>query len=241
MKQAKKPSFTKQMRSGTKQFLSARPALFIPTFYCFGPHSKRDYLTTKKSEIVIDGPPRSANTFAYAAFKYAQQRDISIAHHLHVPAQLMRGVELGIPTMALIREPVSAVRSLKLIFPYIDENKSLQKWISYFSRLQPIMDHIVLADFHDVTKDFGLVIDAVNEKFSTSFIRFDHTEDNVAAVYREIEEMDRRESGGSDVYVARPSDFKKQAQADVNYNFNPNLVKKAQEVYTNLTGKAVLS
>jgi hypothetical protein len=239
MAPAPKPSLVTRIRNRTKRALSASPALFIPAFYIFGKHDKRDYLISKDSEIVIDGPPRSANTFAYAAFKFAQGREMRIAHHLHVPAQIIRAVDLGVPAMALIREPTAAIRSLKLIFPYIDENNGLRNWMAYFGHIEPLMDKVVLADFNDVTTDFGTVIDAVNARFGTSFHRFEHTPENVAIVYREIEEMDRRESGGSVTYVARPSQAKDEARAKLSFDFDPELVAAAQALYTKLTGKAV--
>jgi len=59
--------------------------------------SRRHLLVKKDTEIVIEGYPRSANTFAVAAFLLAQGRAVKIAHHLHVPAQVIQAVRWGIP------------------------------------------------------------------------------------------------------------------------------------------------
>lgn len=44
---------------------------------------RRDLVVARDTEIVIEGYPRSANTFAVAAFLLAQGRPVKIAHHLH--------------------------------------------------------------------------------------------------------------------------------------------------------------
>ena len=43
-------------------------------------------LYSKETELVIEGFPRSANTFAVLAFDYAQPDDVKLAHQLHAPS-----------------------------------------------------------------------------------------------------------------------------------------------------------
>jgi hypothetical protein len=57
--------------------------LFFPLARLF-PRNKNQ-VVDKETHLVIEGFPRSANTFAVAAFKYSQKGSIKIAHHLHVP------------------------------------------------------------------------------------------------------------------------------------------------------------
>jgi len=45
-------------------------------------------LVNANTDIVIEGTPRSANSFAFQAFKKAQDYDVNIAHHLHVSCQV---------------------------------------------------------------------------------------------------------------------------------------------------------
>ena len=64
--------------------------------------------------VVIEGFPRSGNSFARRAFIMAQDEtfDVTrIAHHLHVPAQVIRAARWRIPTLVLIRRPKDAVLS----------------------------------------------------------------------------------------------------------------------------------
>src|SRR2546422_7828125 len=50
-----------------------------------------------RTEMMIEGYPRSGNTFAVAAFRLAQQRPVIVAHHLHSPAQVLEAVRRRIP------------------------------------------------------------------------------------------------------------------------------------------------
>src|SRR5918999_5771267 len=63
----------------------------------------------RDTEIVIEGFPRSANSFAVAAFARAQGRKPKIAHHVHAPAQVIAAARAGIPAIVLIRNPEEAV------------------------------------------------------------------------------------------------------------------------------------
>src|SRR5690606_21902169 len=131
-------------------------------------------------ELVVSGYPRSANSFAYMAFYEAQQRDLRIAGHLHIAAEVLEAVRLGLPTIAVVRRPQDAIRSLKAVEPGIDENRELKRWIDYYARIEPLREHFVVSDFARTTGDFGSVIDEVNARFGTRFCRFETNEENCA-------------------------------------------------------------
>jgi hypothetical protein len=75
---------------------------------------------TPDTQVVIEGFPRSGNSFARRAFIMAQEEtfDVTrIAHHLHVPAQIVRAAQWRIPTLVLIRRPRDAVLSFAVWDP----------------------------------------------------------------------------------------------------------------------------
>jgi hypothetical protein len=49
----------------------------------------QNLLVDRTTQLVIEGFPRSGNTFAVVAFEQAQRQSVRIAHHLHAPAQVM--------------------------------------------------------------------------------------------------------------------------------------------------------
>ncbi len=173
---------------------------------------------TPRTEIVIEGYPRSGNTFAKSAFESAQPREVRIAHHLHASAQIVAGVRWGIPVILLLRDPRSAVASYLVRSRHIPPADALREYIRFHRRVLPFADRIVTASFEQVTGDFGAVIRRVNERYGTQFLAFEHTEENVRRCFDLVEASDRRERGDTRVRehtVARPSAEKEQLKRRV--------------------------
>jgi hypothetical protein len=160
----------------------------------------------RDTDAVIEGFPRSANTFAATAFEFAQTRPVRVARHLHVPSQIIAGARLGIPTIVLIRDPEEAVLSLSLWTPHVTLEEGLRDYSRFYRRILPYRDHFVVATFEEVSTDFGEVIRRLNERFGSTFQEFRHTDANVASCFKIIEEHDRRTTGKVlEKTVARPS------------------------------------
>jgi hypothetical protein len=144
------------------------------------------------TEIVIEGFPSSANSFAVAAFRTAQEpKSVQIAHHTHAPAQVIKGLELRIPTMVLIREPEEAVLSLLARSRSLTPDAGLRGYIGFYEPLVADRGRFVVGSFTEVTTDFGAVINRVNALYGTSFRGFAHTEENAARMMDAIEAWER--------------------------------------------------
>ncbi|RMG27959.1 MAG: hypothetical protein D6732_19595, partial [Methanobacteriota archaeon] len=77
------------LKHRVKHALAPYPFLFVTAYRLFAPaHLRMEKLIGARTEIVIEGYPRSANTFAVVAFRLAQNRPVKIAHHLHMEAQI---------------------------------------------------------------------------------------------------------------------------------------------------------
>lgn len=160
------------------------------------------------TEIVIEGFPRSANSFAVAAFARAQGRKPQIAHHVHAPAQVMAAVRAGVPAIVLIRNPEDAVLEYVIKKPAITIGQALRGYARFYEPLLRYRSRFVVGLFDDVTKDFGGVIRRVNERFGTAFREFEHTEENAQATLEEIDGYWRGILGPGDrleIIVGRPS------------------------------------
>lgn len=199
---------------------------------------RRTLLVTKNTEIVIEGYPRSANTFAVAAFLLAQDRPVKIARHLHVPAQVIKAVKIKIPTLVLIRKPEDAALSLMVREPRMSAKRALYDYINFYRTIQPYCADFVLATFEEVTTNFGYVIERVNSKFGTTFIPFEHTESNIKKVFYLVEQMDKEDQRSNQVTettVARPSEVRKalklQRHSELNDPKLSQLLKEALSVY----------
>jgi hypothetical protein len=191
-------------------------------------------LVFRDTDAVIEGFPRSANTFASAAFALAQPRPVRVASHLHVPSQIIAGARLGIPTIVLVRDPEEAVLSLSLWTPHVTLEEGLRDYIRFYRRILPYRDRFVVATFEEVSTDFGEVIRRLNERFGSSFQEFQHTEANVALCFKIIEDHDRRTTGEVvEKTVARPSQQRELMKNELRSAFrSPKLARTRADAYT---------
>jgi hypothetical protein len=149
-------------------------------------------MATSETELVIDGFPRSGNTFAVVAFQLAQPAPTRVSHHIHSAANIIAAVNRGTPIVVTVREPQDAVLSCVIREPYVSIRQALNAYIAFYERLQPWHDRVVIASFSDVTTDMGSVIDRVNKRFGTTFNRFTHTPESVAQCFQIIEDRARQ-------------------------------------------------
>jgi hypothetical protein len=157
------------------------------------------------TDILIEGFPRSGNTFAVAAFVVAQPKPVRVAHHVHAPGHVIEAVRRGLPVLVLIRRPEDAVREFLGIRPTLTAAQALRGYVRFYRPLVPYRDRFVVGPFEEVTADFGSVIRRINERFGCSFAEFEHTADNATKVQGASEEFWRERTGPGLPLVGRAS------------------------------------
>jgi hypothetical protein len=179
----------RRMRTELRIVLARYPRLLVPLARRWG---TGDWIM-RDTEFVIEGYPRSGNTFATAAFGSAKTGPHPIVgHHTHSPAQVITAARRGISVLVLIREPEEAVLSLVVQQPYRSVRSALREWIAFYEPLLRYRGRIEVATFEDVVRDFGAVTRRVNERFGTDFDVFDHTAENARRALEVVREDARR-------------------------------------------------
>jgi hypothetical protein len=126
-------------------------------------------VVTPTTDIVIEGYPRSGNSLAFASLLAAQPAPIVIAHHTHAPANVIAGVEAGIPVLVLIRAPEDAVVGLVLIKPDLTVVQAMRGYRRFYEPLLPYRDRIVVSRSEDVIDGSEGSVERINQRFGTSF------------------------------------------------------------------------
>lgn len=202
----------------------------------------RERMVNHQTELVIEGYPRSANTFAVVAMEQAQNRPIRLAHHLHTPQQLIWGVRHNIPCLLLLREPSEAVSSFVIRNPNLSLQQALRNYVRFHQALLPYREQIVVAQFEEITADFGGVIERVNAHYGTVFLPFIATEENRARCMAEIERRDKRDRTRDEVSeatVSRPSAERQRQKQQLLQQLGKNygsLQEEAEQVFRTLVG-----
>lgn len=195
---------------------------------------------TPATRLVIEGFPRSANSFAVNAFHQAQRGHVRLAHHLHMPAQVIRAARWRIPSLVLVRNPEDAITSLVIRNPQSVE-QALRHYIMFYETVAEYRDAFVLGLFEEVVSDYGRVIARVNAKFGTEFATFDHTEESVKKVFARIEDIDKTKYEGTiwESKIPRPSVVRQGMKCEVRYRSEDRkrerLIARAETIYEHLT------
>ena len=213
-----KPRLVHRAWLQVQDWSSATP-IFLPTVRfrpdLREPEDPRPWVS-QTTEIVIEGYPRSGNTFAVVAFRQAQGREIKIAHHLHAAAQIKRAARLDVPAIVLIREPSEAILSVVVRDAQASMRWALRSYIRFYSAVVPCLGKTVVAPFATVTSDLASIIRTVNERYGTAFKEFVPTEDALNSVRQTVEWMGHvdSEKTGWDYgrSVALPSEQRRRAK-----------------------------
>jgi len=118
------------------------------------------------TELVIDGFPRSANTFLEGCARHAWGEDLRIAQHAHVAAPLRAAVRRGLPAILPLRAPLPAIASLLLRDPEtFSPRLALEEYVALHRRVLPALDRLLVVPFDVATEDFSAVATALAERF----------------------------------------------------------------------------
>lgn len=136
----------------------------------------RKKLVADGTDLVVEGFPRSANTFFAAKVSLQQSNAIKIASHLHCFHQIRIANKKNIPIIILLRDPLDAVAS-----EYLRNRKSsikimLKEYISFYSQLLPLTHSVFIILFVSAIGD--------NKKMLKEFNRRNKT----CLEYKELEE-----------------------------------------------------
>jgi hypothetical protein len=204
-------------------------------------------LVDDDTDLVIESYPRSASSFALAAFNLAQRPTVlRVAHQTHAAGHVIAAVRLGIPALVLIREPEDVTVSNMIRHPSRTATDLLRGYLRFYEPLLPHRDRFVVGTFEEVTGGrMDIVVRRINRRFGTSFLEFEATEANVAMCLREIDEhwrVRRGENERLERIVPRPSAIREGMKADLRRRFRetaPSPLRARAERVFSLVAPAV--
>jgi hypothetical protein len=140
---------------------------------------------TDRTELVIEGFPRSGNTYAVEAMRHAARsanREVDISSHVHTPSAVKAAVGGRYPTLVVVRPPADTLVSLLIAAPHVRPTDAIDEWIHHHEEIWPYRDRFVVATFDEITEATPLVVQRLNRTYGTSF----PAEPVTAAVRHEI-------------------------------------------------------
>lgn len=164
----------------------------------------RPLLPTPDSDVYVDGFPRSANSYAFYAFRLANP-DAMVCGHCHSAGAIRHALDLGVPTLLLVREPRACIASLVQFVPGLTVVEALGHYRRFHRRVLALQGDLHVAAFPDVTADLGGVIRNLNASAGTTFTPYVRSEENEAEVRATLHATNARHAGGTEATVAAPS------------------------------------
>lgn len=171
---------------------------------------------TDRTRLVVEGFPRSGNTYAVYAAKVAEARagrHLSVSSHVHTPSAVEAAVALHLPTLVVVRRPLDAVSSLLVAAPHVHPSGALAEWEHHHRVILPLRSQLVVATFDQVTLHTDDVLRRLDETFDTGLARFPDTPDARAEVFAAIDRRHRAVHGGAEHVLPRPSPGRAAARA----------------------------
>ena len=133
---------------------------FVPI--AFFRQNNKKVLTTKDTDIVIEGFWRCANHYAVFAFKNAE-KNINIAHHFHASAQIKIAIKKNIPSLVLIRNPFDCIASCLVFEPNTKPQYFIEYYKQFYISLMDLRNYFVISDFDETITNFGAVMKKIKE------------------------------------------------------------------------------
>jgi len=219
-------NFVKNVKLIIKIIVSIFPLIYFNFFFL----KKKELLVSNNTGLVIDGFPRSGNTFCAVSFRKFQKKKIQISHHTHSPANIKRALKLNIPVILLIRKPEDSLKSLMIMFPYMSFSIISFWYYIFYRSLLLYRDKLLIIDFEILTKEYQLMLERYNKKFNSSLIVHKVTKQNEIEIFEEIKKIKNNNSDG----IAIPQIDRTTKKAEFKINKNNFWFKKAEEIYLNL-------
>jgi hypothetical protein len=210
--------------------LARRPAFAKPLARLRG----EGELVAEDTDLLIESFPRSASSFALAAFNLAQEpARLKVAHHTHAPGHVIAAIRLGVPALVLVRDPEGAVVSSVIRHPGRTCAGVLRGYVDFHEPLLPYRKDLVIGSFAEVVGgEVGRITRRVNARFGTAFAEFEPTQDNVARCLREIEEDWRARRGGGEYLeriVPRPSETRDGMKGEIRERYRREVPARLRE------------
>jgi hypothetical protein len=208
-----------------RNILGTYPFLFPLLRLRFG-----DFVISKRTDICIEGPPRSANSFAVNVF-HLQNPQCLIAHHVHVPMQVIYAVNHHIPCIVLLREPSEVLSSLLIVDRNLSVESAIRSYIYFYQRIRPVRSSVIVASFEQVITDFSGIMLRVNAKYGSTFNHSPLSKEEVDDIFSKMEEKVIRNKMPR-LLVPVPTDEKNFLKLDVKEVLHKTpMFRDAQSIY----------
>ena len=186
-----------------------------------------------KTELLIEGYPRSGNTYCYAKYKLLNP-SLHIASHRHEFGHIHYALLKRIPVVVVARNPLDTVSSL-VIREHVSVSFALNYYYYFHKRVFSFIDQIRVFSFETLINNEELTLFNINE------INFRKTTENeerkIKLMIYKMEQLDSGRKQIRHTHLAFPNkkkEEKKKYVKDLIREKYPKLLKKSDDIYNKI-------
>lgn len=228
------------VRSLARRVLWSRPRLYR----FFEPLRDRKKLPHPNYEVLIEGFPRSGNTYTEMMFRLTQGERFELCHHTHHPVTVIEAVRTHRKTILVLRNPDDAVLSWCISWGGADLASIaniFDIYINYHQALLPAVSGMAVFEFKELTTNFRGLLQQLSDFWQCPLqVDFDEKAMSERA-FQMIDERIVSEDGQlTEIRVNRPSAERAIARPQMMQLIaSPELARlrqQAQQVYQQVIG-----
>lgn len=201
--------------------------------------SKKKNIVDQHTDLLIEGYPRSGNTYCFAKLTLLNPH-IIIASHRHEFGHIINAIKNRIPVIVVAREPIDAISSLA-----IREDLSLKFTIKYYlafhRKVLEHFDQLNIISFDDLIINKNINIRLQNTQ---NLIRYRKTseieEKEIKKMIYKMEKLDSNCEKIRETHLALPTNSREELKKGLKENIqrkHPTLLRKANEIYKEILHK----
>jgi hypothetical protein len=147
---------------------------------------------TDRTQLVVEGFPRSGNTFATFALRTAEARagrHLSVSSHVHTPSAVIAATARRYPTVVVVRRPSATLASLLVAAPHVTPRAAVDEWVHHHREILPYRHRFVVVTFEEVVASSPALTARIEARFG---LRLAPLDPSPAAVAEVLAAVDRR-------------------------------------------------
>jgi hypothetical protein len=133
-------------------------------------HNKTHLIASRETSLVVDGYPRSGNSFFVRLIIHQLEENdlsnLSLSHHTHRVENIKLAHHYGVPAVVLIRDPYDAIASFfifqKFCLPIIE---CIKKYLHFYNFVLSFNANILIVNFDTVISNPNLVLEHIQKNF----------------------------------------------------------------------------
>lgn len=191
-----------------------------------GDPSRYNLFVHDRTQLCIEGFPRSANSFAFNVVSKANPEISHIARHIHTLGQVNISTKKRIPTLVVIRDPQSTISYLIRGYSPGDASCLMRAYIVYYKGILSWCSNVVVSDFDKTTFHLDYVLEKLNEKYGMKLQL--PNDGNVADAKNFLLDFGERGAGERGLAPFRGSE----GEGEGRLKLEPRLLDRAEKVYS---------